>query len=120
MPIEIEECDLWWFRELTSVLGAFADDPEHTISRVGGGGEIAIGEDLAEDLHHYLVDCILAKYPEAAGLAIVQAAREIESALARKSFGGEAFEEDFWSNASFRDHPEWEAIRDRARAFLMR
>ena len=45
---------------------------------------------------------------------------EIESALGRKSFGGEAFEEEFWSNASFRDRPEWKAIRDRARAFLMR
>lgn len=119
MTIEIEECDLWWFRELVFVLAAIADDPENTIARIGGG-EIDVGEDLGEDLNHFLVDCILAKYPEAEGLAVVQAAWEIESALARKSLGGEAFEKEFWSNASFRDHPEWRAIRGRAREFLMR
>lgn len=119
MAIEIEECDLWWFRELMYVLAALADDPEHTIARLGGG-KIDVGEDLAEDLHHFLVDCIVAKYPEAAGLAVVQAAGEIESALGRMSLGGEAFREEFWSNVSFRDHPEWKAIRDRARLFLMR
>ena len=119
MTIAIEECDLWWFRELVSALAALADDPEQTISRIGGG-RVDVGEDLAEDLHHFLVDCILAKYPDAAGLDVVRTAREIEAALERKAPGGEAFEPGFWSNASFRGHPEWEAIRGRARAFLTR
>lgn len=119
MKIEVEECDWWWFRELAAVLAAFADHPEHTIARVGGG-KIDVGEDLGEDLEHFLDFCILAKYPDAAGLAVVQAGREIEAILARKSLGGEGYEEAFWSNESFRDHPEWKAIRGRARAFLLR
>jgi hypothetical protein len=119
MKIDIEECDLWWFRELVAVLAGFADDPGATIARVGGGN-VDVGEELAEDLDHFLFRCILAKYPEAAGLAAVQEAREIGAILARKGLGGEGFEEAFWSNEGFRDHPEWQAIRERARAFLLK
>lgn len=33
----IDECDIWLFRELYAVLGNFADIPQNSISRIGGG-----------------------------------------------------------------------------------
>lgn len=118
MPLCIEECDLWWFRELYSVLAAFADEPGNTITRIGDG-RISIPEDQAEDLVHFR-ECILTKYPGAADLLVMQVAGEIDAILDRKSRGGEAFDEWFWTNDGFQQHTDWSTIRERARAFLLR
>ncbi|AMV40470.1 hypothetical protein VT85_26345 (plasmid) [Planctomyces sp. SH-PL62] len=113
----IEDCDLWWFRELYSILAAFADAPENTIARIGGG--VSVPDDQAEDLDHFR-GCILAKYPDARDLAVMKVVEEVDAILERRSLGGEAFEEGFWTNQGFREHPDWKAIRGRARSFLLR
>jgi hypothetical protein len=113
----IEDCDLWWFRELYAILAAFADEPGNTVARIGES--ISVPEDQAEDLHHFR-GCILAKYPAASDLAVMEVAGGIHAILERRSLGGEGFEEGFWSNRCFREHPDWKEIRDRARSFLLR
>jgi len=114
----IEEGDLWLFRELYSVLGALADEPANTISRIGGG-RISIPEDQANDLDHFR-RCILEKYPDAADLQVMNVVAEIDVMLERRSLGGEAFQEWFWTNKGFQQHPDWAKIRELARAFLVR
>jgi hypothetical protein len=113
----IEDCDLWWFRELYAILAAFADEPGNTIARIGES--ISVPEDQAEDLAHFR-SCILAKYPAASGLAVMGVVEGIDAILDRRSRGGDGFEEGFWSNQGFREHPDWQEIRDRSRLFLLR
>jgi hypothetical protein len=113
----IEDGDLWWFRELYSILVAFADDPQNTIARIGGG--VSVAEDQAEDLHHFR-GCILAKYPDARDLAVMKVVEEIAAILDRRRPGGEAFGEGFWTNQGIRGHHDWQAIRGQARSFLQR
>ena len=115
---DVQECDLWWFGELYSVLAAFADEPANVIGRVGGG-RISIPEDQANHLDNFR-RCILAKYPRAADLQVMRVVAEIEVILARRSLGGESFEEWFWTNGGFQRHPDWVKIRELARAFLVR
>jgi hypothetical protein len=113
----IEDCDLWWFRELYAILAAFADEPGNTIARIGES--ISVPEDQAEDLDHFR-GCILAKYPAASDLGVMEVVEGIDAILDRRSRGGEGFEEGFWSNQGFREHPDWREIRNRARSFLLR
>ena len=114
----VQECDLWWFGELYSVLAAFADEPTNTISRIGGG-RISIPEDQANHLHNFR-NCILAKYPAAADLQVMRVVAEIDAILDRYSLGGESFDEWFWTNKGFMKHPDWDKIRELARAHLVR
>ena len=114
----IEECDFWWFRELYDTLAAFADDPSVTITRIGGG-QTSVPEDLAEDIDDFR-DSVLAKYPEAATLGVMAVVTEIDAILDRRSRGGEAFEESFWTNEAFQRHPDWAKIREMSRSFLLR
>lgn len=114
-PDRIDGADVWLVRELYAVLGALADDPRNTISRIGGG-RVSIPEDQANDLHEFR-RCILAKYPE---LSLMRVAAEIDDILSRRSRGGELFEELFWTNAAFERHDDWRKIRALARAFLIR
>lgn len=107
----IEEGDFWWFRELYSVLISFADEPGNTISRIGGVS-------VAEDLGHFR-DCILAKYPDAAELAVMKVAGDADAILGRRSIGGEGYEEAFWTNQGFQEHVDWRRIRAQSRAFLL-
>jgi hypothetical protein len=118
MADRIEECDLWWFRELYFVLAAFADDPEYTISRIGGGS-ISIPDDQATHLDHFR-RCILEKYPGCSDFEVMRVAREIDAILSRRSRGGEAFDAQFWTNAGFQRHEDWLTIRELAREFLIR
>ena len=114
----IQEQDLWWFRELYSVLAAFADEPANTIGRIGDG-RICIPDDQAIHLNHFR-RCVLAKYPDAADLQVMRVVAEIDEILARKSENGESFEEWFWTNEGFLRHPVWGEIRELSRAFLVR
>ena len=115
----IKECDMWLFRELYFVLADFADDPQNTISRIGGG-RISIPEDRANDLHHFR-RAIVENYPHlAAGLEVIQVATEIDAILARRNRDGEGFEKWFWTNKGFLQHDDWLTIRDIARNFLIR
>jgi hypothetical protein len=114
----IEECDLWLFRELYFVLAAFADDPQYTIDRIGGG-RISIPDDQANDLDHFR-RCILDKYPGLAGLQVMRVATEIDAILSQRSRGGERFDEWFWTNEGFRRDGDWLKIRKLARTFLIR
>jgi hypothetical protein len=114
----IDERDIWLFRELYFVLASFADTPEDTISRIGGG-RISIPEDQANDLDHFR-RVILERYPEATSLEVMRVATEIDAILSRRSLGGEAFDEHFWTNAGFQRHEDWLKIRELARAFLIR
>lgn len=118
MAIGIQECDFWWFGQLYSVLGTFADDPAQAIIRIGGG-RISIPNDHAPDLDHFR-KTILGKYPEAAELQVMRAVTEINEILGRYSRGGESFDEWFWTNAGFERHPVWDKIRELSRAFLVR
>ena len=117
----IENADFWWFRELYSILVAFADDPESTINIIGGkiDGGISIPDDQANDLDHFR-GCVVAKYPAASGLELMRVVNEIDMVLTRRSLGGEDFNEWFWTNDGFRRHPDWEWIRKRARSYLLR
>jgi hypothetical protein len=45
---------------------------------------------------------------------------EIDKILAPYSFGGESFDEWFWTNAGLKQHPVWDEIRELARAFWVR
>ena len=118
MGARIDESDVWLLRELYYVLAAFADAPQNTIDRIGGG-RISIPEDQANDLDHFL-RCILEKYPDSAQLAIIRVAIEIDAILSRRSRGGDAFDERFWTNAGFLRHEGWQRIREIAREFLIR
>ena len=118
MAVAIEECDFWWFRELYAVVVAFADAPEYTIGRIGGG-QVSVPEDQAEDLGHYR-ECILTKYPSAADLAIMRLVAEFDAILARRSLNGQEFEEAFWTNEAFQRHPDWQMIRRKSQEFLLR
>ena len=118
MDLAVEEGDYWWFVELYATLGAFADKPTNTISRIGSG-RISIPEDHANHLANFR-HCILAKYPNAEDLQVMRIAAEIDAILNQKSRGGESFEEEFWTNKGFISHPEWAKIRSIARAFLAR
>ncbi|MFO0959543.1 MAG: hypothetical protein U0800_19265 [Isosphaeraceae bacterium] len=117
MALDIEDGDSWLFRELYSVLTAFADKPESTISRIGN--RIAVTEDQANHLHHFRRS-ILEKYPEAADLAVMRLAADIDELLDRRSNGSPDYEEGFWTNRAFSEHPDWQWIRRRAREFLLR
>jgi hypothetical protein len=114
---EVEEVDIWWFRELYAILAAFADDPSNTISRLGGG-TASVPEDQAEDLGHFR-RCVLSKYPQAGGLRVMRVIAEIDAILDRKGRGGESFEEWFWTIEGFRHHPDWARIREMSRSFLL-
>ena len=118
MVLDINDGDLWLFRELYFVLAALADEPTNTISRIGGG-RISIPEDQANDLDHFR-RAILAKYPAAAELHVMRVVAEIDAILGRKSRGAASFEEAFWTNNGFLRHPDWNNIRAMARAFLVR
>jgi hypothetical protein len=118
LTIAIEECDFWWFGELYGVVVAFADAPEHTIGRIGGG-QIAVPEDQAEDLRHFR-ECILNKYPSAAGLAIMRLTAEFDEILAGRNPSGPGFERAFWTNEAFQRHPDWQMIRRKSQEFLLR
>lgn len=113
---EIAGGHFWWFRELYSVLAALADEPENTIARLDD--EIAAPVALAEELGNFL-RCIREAYPEA-NLAVLQLVEGIDEILARRSLGGEDFDMDFWSNEGFQEHLDWEDVRSRTRAFLLR
>ncbi len=112
----IQEHDLWWFRELYSILAAFADEPENSIARLNG---VSVPEDQAEDLHHFR-DCILSKYPDATRFAVMEVVEEINSILDRRSLQGGDLDVNFWTNQGFASHPDWKTIRGWARAFLLR
>jgi len=114
----VEERDLWSFGELYAVLVAFADAPGQVIGRIGGG-RISIPEDQANHLDQYY-NYLLAKYPAAADLELMKVVAEIDTLLGQKSRGGELFDESFWTNDGFQDHPDWIKIREKARAFLLR
>ncbi len=64
--LRIDDCDIWLFRELYAVLASFADKPQNSISRIGGG-RISIPDDQGNDLGHFR-QVILEKYPDVAGL----------------------------------------------------
>jgi orotate phosphoribosyltransferase len=72
MAGRIDERDMCLFRELYSVLACFADDPQNSISRIGGG-RISVPDDQANHLDHFL-RAILEKYPDADVLAGVATA----------------------------------------------
>jgi hypothetical protein len=112
----IAERDIWWFRELYAILAAFADEPGNTISRIGEG--VSVPDDQAETLHHFR-RCILASYPDAAGLAVMRVVGEIDAILDRRSLKGQDFDSSFWTNQGFREHCDWESIRALAREFLL-
>jgi hypothetical protein len=114
----IEESDLWWFGMLYDAVIAFADAPENTISRIGGG-RINVTDDFANQLWSYS-ELILKKYPTAADLAIMRLIAEFDEILTRRSRGRDGFEEKFWTNRAFQRHPDWYRIRERAREFLLR
>ncbi len=114
----IKECDFWLFHELYFVLAAFADEPRNTIDRIGGG-RISIPEDQANHLDHFR-RCILERYPDSHGLAVMRVVTEIDEILTRRSRGGEAFDESFWTNKGFERHEDWLKIRELVRAFLIR
>ena len=103
---------------LYSVLACFADDPQNSISRIGGG-RISVPDDQANHLDHFL-RAILEKYPDAADIRVVRVAQEIDAICGRRSLGGEAFDEFFWTNAGFQRHEDWLRIRELARTFLIR
>ena len=115
----VKECDVWLFRELYFVLADFADDPQNTISRIGGG-RISIPDDRGNDLHRFR-RAIVENYPDlATSLEVMQVATEIDGILDRRSRGGEGFEEWFWTNKGFLRHDDWLRIRELARDFLIR
>jgi hypothetical protein len=118
MSARIDERDMCLFRELYDVLVCFADDPQNSISRIGGG-RISVPDDQANHLDHFL-RAILEKYPDATDLTVVRVAKEIDAVFGRRSLGGEAFDESFWTNAGFQRHEDWVRIRGLARAFLIR
>ena len=118
MNDRVDECDYWCFGQLYSVLAAFADDPTNAISRIGGR-RISIPEDQANELHNFRTT-ILAKYPDAADLEVMRVVSEIDEILSKHSLGGESFDEWFWTNKGFMEHPDWEKIRELSRAFLVR
>ena len=96
----------------------FGRSSEDAISRIGGG-QISVSKDLAEDLALFR-DCILKKYRLAEGLAIMRLFSEFVSILERRSRGGQDYEEEFWTNESFQQHPDWRLIRRKSREFLLR
>jgi len=106
------------FCQLYGVIICLADDPLNAIAKIGGG-QISVPEDQATELDHYL-RAIRDHYPDSSGLAVVGIAREIDGIFARRSLGGEAFDEAFWTNEGFQEHPDWQKIRELARAFLLR
>lgn len=118
MRRNIDECDFWWFRELYSILLAFADEPHNTINR-HSHDEFAVPETQGQALASFR-ESVLAKYPEAESLRVMQLVNEINSTLNRKSLGGEEFEADFWTNDAFHEHTEWLRIRELTRSFLLR
>jgi hypothetical protein len=118
MTLDIDDRDLSLFRELYFVLAAFADEPTNTISRIGGG-HISIPDDQANDFGHFR-RAILEKYPAAANLELMRVVAEVDAIFSRKSRGGASFEEWFWTNKGFLQHPDWDKIRTLARAFLVR
>lgn len=118
MISSLREDDLWMFGQLYAVLVEFADSPTKTITRIGGG-RISIPEDQANHLGNYY-QLILEKYPDVANLELMKTVAKIDLILSDKSRGGASFDEEFWSNAGFREHPDWATIRDLARAFLLR
>ncbi len=116
-----EHLDPHWiglFCQLYGVVICFADDPLNALAKIGGG-QISVPEDQATELDHYL-RAIGDHYPDSSGIAVVRVAREIDCILARRSLGGEAFDEAFWTNEGFQEHPDWQKIRELARAFLLR
>ena len=106
------------FCQLYGVVICFADDPLNALAKIGGG-QISVPGDQAMELDHYL-RAIGDRYPDSSGIAVVRVAREIDRILARRSLGGEAFDEAFWTNEGFQEHPDWLRIRELARAFLLR
>jgi len=115
---EIKERDFGLFRELYSVLAAFADDPNSVILRIGGG-RISIPVDQANDLHNFY-RAIVANYPDAADLQVIKVASKIDKMLDDRSADGELFDPTFWKNSGFMRHPDWADIRELAREFLIR
>jgi hypothetical protein len=115
---QIKNDHFWLFGQIYAVLSAFADDPEKVISRIGGG-TVSIPDDQANDLGNSL-RVILQHYPGAVELKLVERAARFDEIFTRKSAGGEAFDEWFWTNAGFERHPEWDEIRAAAREFLIR
>jgi hypothetical protein len=114
----VEERDWWAFRELYSVLIAFADEPAQAISHIGGG-RISLPEDQANHLDHFY-NYLRTKYPEVAQLELMTLAAFFNDMLAERSRGGALFDEYFWTNDGFQHHPDWIAIRTKARQFLIR
>lgn len=58
----VEDGDVWWFREIYSVLCAFTDAPSNSIKRIGNG-QIPVPDDQANQLDNFL-ECIRGKYPQ--------------------------------------------------------
>jgi hypothetical protein len=114
----VQECDLWSFGELYSVLTVFADDPAQAIVRLGGG-RISIPEDQANHLDHYY-HLLIAKYPDAADIEVMKVVARIDAILEGKSRRGGSSDEWFWTNAGFERHPDWIMIREVSREFLLR
>ncbi|TWU50718.1 hypothetical protein Poly51_40110 [Rubripirellula tenax] len=115
---QIAARDFWCFGQLYAVLAAFADDPSNTISRIGGG-RISVPDDQANELHNFRTT-VLANYPDAAELELMQVVARVDSILSERSRGSAQFDEYFWTNKAFADHPDWDRIRMMAREFLVR
>lgn len=118
MISSVQQSDFWWLGQLYSVLIEFAGDPAQTISRVARG-HISIPEDQANHLDHYY-RLLIEKYPNAVDLEVMKVVAQIDAILSDKSRGGASFDEWFWTNRGFEEHPEWLKIRAMARDFMLR
>lgn len=76
-------------------------------------------DDQANDAHHFRRS-ILEKYPSFASRVVMRVATDIDAILSRRSYGGESFDEWFWTNKGFLRHEDWQSIRELAREFLIR
>lgn len=118
MAIEIAESDRHFFGFLYTVIADFADAPDLAISRISGG-RFFVADDLASTLSNYY-RLVHNKYPAAADLELMQFAAKLDAIFASRSRGGNGFDEMFWTNEGFQNHPDWQRIREEARTFLMR
>jgi hypothetical protein len=118
MNVSIEEEDYGVLRMLFEVVLGFADVPEYDVAK-SGGERFALQDDYASTIGHYR-KYLLNKYPDLADLAFMKLITEVDSIFARRGYGGEAFDEIFWTNHGYQHHPDWKAIREKAREFLLR
>jgi hypothetical protein len=114
----ISESDVYLFEMIYSVLIVFALEPQMGIQRVGGN-RIAVADDQANQLGNFY-DLVMQKYPHAADFEVMRATAKINAILSDRSFGSPGFDEWFWTNRGFQQHPDWDAIRVVAREFLLR